>query len=135
MPGQPGTAPTKITGTEHVRSLGDLWVVAEGHGQMPGAGPATTLMTLGYDPQMKRVVGTWVGSMMTHMWVYQAELDPAGAVLALNSEGPSMADDGTTSRYQDIIEFKSDDHRVFTARVQGADGQWNSFMTMDYRRK
>ena len=91
---------------------------------MPDGGPATTLMTLGYDPQTKRVVGTWVGSMMTHMWVYDAELDPAGKVLALNSEGPSMEDDGTTSRYQDVIEFKSDDHRVLTARVQGADGQW-----------
>jgi hypothetical protein len=134
-PGKPGEAPAKMTGTERVRSLGDLWIVAEGESQMPDGSPATTLMTLGYDPQTRRVVGTWVGSMMPHMWVYDAELDPAGKVLALNSEGPSMKDDGTISRYQDVIEFKSDDHRIFTARVQGTDGQWQSFMTMDYRRR
>jgi hypothetical protein len=134
-PGKPGEAPTRITGTESVRALGELWILAEGHGEMPGHGPATTLMTLGYDPAKQRVVGTWVGSMATHMWVYDGELDPAGNVLALHSEGPSMEDDGTTSHYQDVIEFKSDGHRVMTAQVQGGDGQWQSFMTMEYRRK
>jgi hypothetical protein len=41
--------PMKSNGTESVRALGDLWIVAEGQGEMPGGGPATTLMTLGYD--------------------------------------------------------------------------------------
>jgi hypothetical protein len=62
-------------------------------------------------------------------------LDQARQALALHSEGPSMENDGKTSRYQDVIEFKSDDHRTLTARVQGADGQWQSFMSMEYRRK
>jgi len=134
-PGKPGEAPAKLTGTEHVRALGDLWIVAEGQSEMPGGGPASTLMTLGYDPQRQRFVGTWVGSMMTHMWVYDGVLDQSRRALALHSEGPGMEDDGRTSHYQDVIEFKSDDHRVLTAKVQGADGQWQSFMSMEYRRK
>jgi len=118
-----------------VRSLGDLWVLAEGQGEMPDGRPATTLMTLGYDPQRQRFVGTWVGSMMTYLWVYDGELDAGERVLTLNSEGPSMNDDGTMARYQDVIEFKSDDHRVLNARVQGADGTWQQFMTVEYRRR
>jgi len=133
--GKPGEAPVKITGRESVRALGELWIVADGHGEMPGLGPAMALMTLGYDPLKQRFVGTWVGSMMTHMWVYDGELDAAGTVLTLNSEGPSMEDDGKTAHYQDVVEFKSRDYRVLTARVQGADGQWQSFMTTEYRRR
>jgi hypothetical protein len=35
---------------------------------MPGGGAATMFLTLGYDPQRERYVGTWIGSMMTHLW-------------------------------------------------------------------
>lgn len=126
---------SKHTGTESVRSLGDLWILAEGRGEMPGGGPATTLMTLGYDPAKERFVGTWIGSMMAYLWVYDGELDPTGHVLTLDAEGPSMAGDGKMAHYQDIIEFKDDDHRLLTARVKADDGQWRHFMTMELRRK
>jgi hypothetical protein len=32
---EPGQPPAKFTGTESVRSLGDLWFLAEGQGEMP----------------------------------------------------------------------------------------------------
>jgi hypothetical protein len=56
-PAEPGQAPSKFSGTERVRSLGGLWVLAEGEGEMPGVGRATTLMTLGYDPDQERYTG------------------------------------------------------------------------------
>lgn len=124
----------KNRGTESVRGLGDIWVLAEGTGEMPGGQPATTLMTLGYDPARKRFVGTWIGTMMTHLWIYDGELDRDEKVLTLNSEGPGMSGDGTMSQYRDVIEFKSDDHRVLTASVRGQDGGWQPFMRVDYRR-
>jgi hypothetical protein len=125
----------KVTGTESVRSIGGLWIQAEGRGEMPGGGPATSVMTIGYDPQKKRFVGSWFGSMMTHFWVYDGELDAAERVLTLNSEGPSMSGDGTLSKYQDAIEFKNDDLRTLTARVLQPDGTWKQFMSMSYRRR
>jgi hypothetical protein len=102
---------------------------------MPGGGPATTLMTLGYDPQKQRYVGTWIGSMMTYLWVYDGEMDAAGKVLTLNAKGPSMAGDGTTGQYRDVIEMRSGDHRVLTSHVLAEDGTWQQFMTAHYRRK
>jgi hypothetical protein len=133
---EPAKASEKISGTESVRSLGGIWVLAEGQGEMPGGGQATTLFTLGYDPQEKRYVGTWIGSMMTHLWVYDGGgLDASEKVLTLESEGPSMDGEGKTARYKDIIEFKNDDHRVLTAFVRGQDGEWSKMMTVNYRRK
>ena len=130
----PGQPPEKSKGTESVRSLGGLWILAEGQGELPGGGAATTMMTLGYDPQKQRYVGTWIGSMMTYLWVYDGELDPAGRVLTLNAEGPDMATEGKMAKYQDVVELVSDDHRVLRSRMLGDDGQWHQFMTANYRR-
>ena len=124
-----------VRGTETVRSLGGLWTLGEGKGEWPGGGTATTLMTLGYDPQKKRFVGTFIGSMMTNLWVYEGELDTDEKVLTLNTEGPDFTNPGKMSKYQDVIEFMSDDHRVLTARALGEDGQWHQFMTAHYHRK
>lgn len=131
----PDKPPEKSSGLEHVRSLGGLWVLAEGQGEMPGGGPATMLITLGFDPQKKRYVGTWVGSMMTHMWIYDGALDASGKVLTLDTEGPSVAGDGKFAKYQDIIEIISADQRRLSSRVLREDGQWHSFMSATYRRR
>ena len=132
----PGKPPEKATGSESVRKLGELWVLCEGRGEMPGGFKATTLMTLGYDPQKKRFVGSWVGSMMTWLWIYDESLDATGKVLTLESEGPDMSGvEGKLGKYRDVIEWKSDDHRVLTAKVLGDNGEWNTFMTSQYRRR
>ncbi len=63
----PAQPPEIGAGAEVVRSLGGLWAIAEGQGEMPGCGAATTIMTLGYDAQKQRYIGTWIGSMMTYL--------------------------------------------------------------------
>jgi hypothetical protein len=131
---EPGKPPETFRGTESVRSLGGLWILAEGRGEMPGGGAMTTLITLGYDPLRARYVGTFVGSMMTHLWLYDGALDAAGRVLTLETEGPSMADQGKMAKYRDVIELESDDRRVLTSHVLGEDGKWHAFMTAHYRR-
>lgn len=131
-PGQPATT---NYGTERVRMVGDLWMVGEGQGEMPGGGTATMIMTLGYDTKKEKYLGTWIGSMMTYMWHYDGEMDASGRILTLSAEGPSMAGDGTMAKYQDIIEIKNKDHRTLSSRVLGPDGTWNHFMTAHYRRK
>ena len=118
-----------------MRPLGDLWVLAEGEGRMPDGTPAKSLMTLGYDPTRRRYVGAWIGSMMTHLWVYDGALDASGRVLTLSANGPSMSGDGGMAKYQDVITVESADHRILTARVLDEDGAWTAFMTAHYRRK
>ena len=132
----PGEPASRTTGSEVVRSLGGLWVIAEGQGEMPGGGLATTIMTLGYDPRRNAFVGTWIGSMMTHLWHYRGALDADGKALTLDAEGPSFAAGGEAlARYQDVIQFESEAHRMLSSRQLGDDGTWRQFMTAHYRRK
>ena len=125
--------PSKTHGTEVVRSLGGLWIIAEGVGEMPDAS-GKTMMTLGFDPQSDRFVGTFIGTMMSHLWIYNGFLDAKEKVLTLNTEGPNFTESAMT-KYKDIIEFVSNDHRIMTSQILGDDGNWLQFMTAHYRRQ
>ncbi len=131
----PDQPTSKMLGKEIVRSLGGLWTIGEGTSGDESTGLFSAIMTLGYDPQQKRFVGTFIASMMTHLWPYNGTLDASGKVLTLDSEGPSFSGDGTMAKYQDIIEFVDDNHRTLSSRVLGTDGKWTHFMTAHYYRK
>lgn len=122
------------TGQMAARSLGGMWLLAESHGVCPENGPWNGLMTLGYDPQNKQFVGSFVASMMSHLWPYAGTLDEAGRVLTLDSEGPKMTGTGT-AKYRDSIEIENSDRWVMRSELQDDVGKWHSFMTASYRRK
>lgn len=129
-----GEPPMKWTVDETVRGIGDVWVVGESTGTMPGGQPSTMIITLGFDPDRNRFTGTFIGSMMTYLWIYDGELDASGRILTLNAEGPSMMGPGLV-KYQDIVEIVDGDTRTLSSQMQMPDGSWNRFMTSTYRRK
>jgi hypothetical protein len=131
---EPGKPPVKCKGTEVVRSLGGFWTVGEIKSDFMGT-PVTGIMTLGYDPNAKKYVGTWVCSVEGHFWKYEGTLDAAGKVLTLNTEGTDMSAPGKLATMKDVIEIKDKDHRVLTSSMQGPDGKWVQFMTLHARRK
>jgi hypothetical protein len=45
-----------------------------------------------------------------------------------------MAGDGKMAKYKDVIELKSDYHRVLTSHLLRDDGTWQQFMTTHDRR-
>ena len=131
-PGQPSQ---QWTVEEHVRAIGEAWIQAESRGTMMDGSPSLMQITLGYDPDAKRFRGTFVGSMMTYLWVYDGALDAEERTLTLDAEGPSMAEPGKMSRYQDIVELVSADERLLSSQIQLPDGSWQKFMSVRYRRR
>ncbi|QRM54646.1 DUF1579 domain-containing protein [Sinorhizobium sp. BG8] len=122
--------------SEHARTIGGgLWLLCEGQGEMPAGGPGQTLMTLGFDPVKDRYVGTWAGSMMTHLWIYEGILEPTGNVLTLSCEGPDFENPKKSARYRDVITFIDEDHRTLTALIQQTDGRWHKLMELHYWRQ
>lgn len=132
-PGEPGAEPMRSTGRESVRAIGELWVQGESRGEMPGFGEVKMVISIGFDPERGRFVGTWVGSMMTHMWVYEGWLE-GDDTLVLESTGPVWEKPGQTAKYRDITEFKGPDERSFRTVMLQDDGSWRELMSARYRR-
>jgi hypothetical protein len=121
-------------GTETVRSLGGIWIVAEGHGNAADGTASTSVMTLGYSAEKNKYVGTFIASMMTDFWLYEGFIDRDSNALVLDTEGPSVADPSRRARYKDTIRIIDKDNRVMSSSYQGESGAWLEFMTLRYRR-
>ena len=126
-----GMPAMKIKGTETVRALGGFWSVSESKADYMGT-PVSAVMTLGYDTQKKKFVGTWICSMADCLYTYEGTL--AGNTLTLESEGPNPAT-GKVERMRDVIEVKDKDHKVLTSWMPGPDGKYVQFMTVKFTRK
>ena len=116
------------------RSLGGLWVAMEGECESPEGELWSTVLTVGYDPRLKRYIGTFVGSMMTHLWLYSGQIDDSGKRLTLDTEGPKFEGEGL-AKYQDIIEVIDDDHWLLSSQILGEDGHWHHFSDARHRRR
>lgn len=101
----PDQPPLKSTGTEVVRSLSGMWAICESQDTMPDGSMWTWIISLGYDPAKKCYVGTFFGSMMPSLWIYEGHLDSEEKVLTLSVEGPSFIGEGT-AQYRDVVEVQ-----------------------------
>ncbi|MCA1868720.1 DUF1579 domain-containing protein [Agrobacterium genomosp. 3] len=123
----------RFTGT--VRSIGGLWIVGEGTGKMPDGDEMTAVITVGFDPAKGNFVGSWIGSMMTYLWVYRGWLEEDGKTLTLEAEGPAFDGSGRIDTYRDVLVLHDDNHRSFSGSVRQPDGTFKTFMTSEFRRK
>jgi Protein of unknown function (DUF1579) len=130
-PGQPAM---KATGTITGKMLGGFWVISEYETHVQGS-VIHAIQTIGYDTEKKKYVGTWVDSMLGHIWNYEGEVDASGKVLTLEAEGPNFAVPGKKTLFRDAYEFKSNDLIVATSSMLGDDGKWVTFMTGQVKRK
>jgi hypothetical protein len=130
----PGQPPIKCKGKASSRMLGGFWLINESQGDMMGM-TVNAVQTIGYDPEKKKYVGTWVDSMVNYMWKYEGEVDSTGKTLVLEAEGPNFMTGGKTTKFRDAYEFKSKDHIEATSSMLGDDGKWVQFMVGQMRRK
>ena len=130
----PDLPPVECQGTISSRMIGGRWIINEMHGEAMGT-PMTGVQTIGYDPQRKKYVGTWIDSMTNHLWHYEGTVDADGKTLTLEADGPNMMAEGKTTKFRDSYEFQSPDTIITTSSMLGEDGQWITFMTGKSTRK
>lgn len=123
-----------FTGTESVRPIGDTWMVAENKGRGFNGSASHSLMTLGYEPDKGRFTGSFAGTMVPVLFLYDGALTEDGTSLILDTEGPAMTEGRATDKYRDIIHILDENNRELIAQVLGDDGQWREFMSTRYRR-
>lgn len=130
----PDQPPMVCSGTIESKMIGEFWVVNEMKSDVQGI-PMQGLQTIGYDPAKKKYVGTWLDSMMNHLWLYEGTVDPSGNKLTLEAEGPNLMADGKLTKFRDAYEFKSPDLIIVTSSMLGDDGKWITFMSGESKRK
>ncbi|HVE40309.1 MAG TPA: DUF1579 domain-containing protein [Planctomycetota bacterium] len=128
---EPGKPPTKTKGSESSRLIGGFWALSEHKGDFMGT-PFTGILTLGFNPEKKKYVGTWVDSLTSRLWTYEGSVDEAGKILTLDTEGPGQ--DGKPAKFRESIEVKDKDHKSYSSSVY-QDGKWVTFLTIKYTRK
>lgn len=128
----PGHPTMKSKGSDSAKMVGGFWLVSDGKND---EFPYTCRLTLGFDEQQKKYVGTWVDSMSSYLWHYVGTMDVDGRSLVLETEGPFPPVPGKLSKFREVTEFKSKDHRVFTSSRLGDDGQWTPQLRINFRRK
>lgn len=101
---------------------------------MPDGKEATSILTLGYNAAKGKYIGSWIGSMMDYMWVYEGEVDASGNVLDLYTRGPDFTGEGLAD-YREQIIFVDADHRSFISSTRQPDGSWKQFMEAQYARR
>lgn len=128
----PNQPPMKTRGFDTSRMVGGFWLVSDGRNN---DFPYSCRLTLGYDPQKQKYVGTWLDSMSTYLWHYVGAVDASGQVLTLETEGPFPTNPGKLSKFREVTEIKSRDHRVFTSSMLNDRGQWIPHLRINFRRR
>ena len=129
----PGQPPTKLKGVESSRMIGGFWFVAQIKSTLPDF-PYEQILTIGYDPAKGKYIGTLIDSMTSHVWQFEGIFDATGNILTWQTEGP-VPSPKTPSKFREVMELKSPNHKVFTSSILGPDGSWNTLMTINIRRK
>lgn len=130
----PDQPPMECSGTIESRMIGEFWIINEMQSNPQGM-PMRGIQTIGYDAAKKKYVGTWVDSMMNHLWLYEGTVDESGNKLTLEAEGPNFMADGKLTKFRDAYEFKSPDQIIVSSSMLGEDGKWIPFMTGESMRK
>ena len=120
MPGMP--EPMVSPCTEKVIAIGDFWTISHFEMEFMGA-PFSGSSSMGYDPERKKFIGTWIDSMsprVTHMegeWndekqaivmEYDMYDQMAGAMVRMRSVN-HFTDDGYTLKFYRLTEEGAQD--------------------------
>ncbi len=129
----PDTPPMKASGKESTRQIGGFWTITETSGEMMGS-QFQGVMTLGYSPDKKKYVGTWIDNMTGMLWDYEGTVDESGKKLVLSTEGPCPMQGGKIVNMRETIEITGPDTKTMTSEID-FDGKWVTGMKMTSTRK
>ncbi|HEX6811859.1 MAG TPA: DUF1579 domain-containing protein [Planctomycetota bacterium] len=110
---------------------GGFWLIDDFEGEMMGS-QFTGHGALGYDPQQKAWVQSWV-SMTPLLMVFTGTFDKAGKVLTMIGDGPCV--DGTRIKMKNVTTWTSADSMTCEVFVVMPDGAQTKSMTITYTRR
>jgi hypothetical protein len=131
-PGKKLDKPLKSKMTESTTMLGGWWAMPVVKGEMMGE-TFEGRGQYGYDAEKKKYIGTWIDSMMPHLWLYEGSLDASGKTLTLEAKGPDCLDPTRMVKYRDVHEFVDRDTRRMSSAIE-REGKWVPIMRGELKR-
>ena len=128
----PSQPPMEVQGKETVEMFGGFWTQSTFEADMFGA-PFKGRATLGYDPQAKQYVSTWIDTMSPTFFHFTGNFDASGKVLEMTGQAFDCMFQTMTS-YRTTEEHVSDDERVFEMFATAPDGNEIKMFTHRYTR-
>lgn len=117
------------TGRDRIRMLGGFWLICESTGDSVEM-PYSSILSVGYDPEKGRYIGTWMDTMMSRLWSYEGSVNGAGNKLTLETEGSCPKEPGKVRLFHESLELIDPDHKVFTSEIRQDDGTWLTCVTV-----
>lgn len=129
-----GTQPMESQATEVVTPLGEFWVSSEFKGDLAGM-PFTGRGQYGYDPVLKKFVGTWIDSTSPHLTSMQGDIEAETGKLVMMATAID-AQTGKPTKMKNVSWHTEDGGRVFEMYMPnpGDDGGWWRMMEITYSR-
>lgn len=124
----------EFKGEEKVVAIGKFWTVS--HYSSDFFGGMKGSATMGYDPQSKKYVGTWVDSLMPAPTRMKGSYDEATTTMTYETVGVGM--DGKPMPGKIIIKYNDDNSHTFTMMHKDPTGQTDKLvktMELEYTRK
>jgi hypothetical protein len=130
----PGAAPMVSKGVEtNTIGCGGLCLITDFKGEMMPGQTFHGHGTAAWDPAKKKYVGSWTDSMSTGIAIGESTYDAATKTVTGWMEGPDMT--GQVSKMRSVVQYTSDDARVFTMYGPGPDGKEVMGMRITYTRR
>jgi hypothetical protein len=127
---EPGKPPMEVPATEFVEAVGDFWTISKYECDMMGA-PYIGRATLGYDPNQKKFVSTWVDSMMPTLCSFTGKLN--GDTIVLEGEFWSCMTNSVL-KHRTTEKRVNKNERIFEMFCTMPDGTEIKMMTNHYKR-
>jgi hypothetical protein len=128
MPGAPeSTTPCK----ESVTAIGPFWTTSRFTCDWQGM-PFVGSGVMGFDPERKVFVGTWVDAVSTHLIVMQGKMDPAKKALVMTYEAPDMMTGKLTPHRIETVHESAD---AYTSTFYMGAGEGTKHMAIAMQRK
>jgi hypothetical protein len=121
---------SKATATYKL-GLGGFWLLLNFKGEFGGA-PFEGRGVMGYDPNKKKYVSTWIDSGEPFLTMTEGRFDKEGKTFTETGESVGM--DGKPQKIKSVYEFKDKDSFVFTM-YKVADGKDEQLLKITYTRK
>lgn len=115
---------------ESVTAIGPFWTTSTFKCEFMGM-PFVGSGVMGYDPEKKAYVGTWIDSMTTRLSVMEGKMDPAKKALVMSYKGPDpMTGKETTHRIETVWQADS-----YTSTFFMGEGEGTKHMSIAMKRK